>query len=145
MMKTYIVKKGQVAQKWYLFDAAGKNLGRSASRIASILRGKNKPEFSVDADVGDFVVVINADKIAVTGNKFKDKKYFNHSGFPGGMKETNFEKLQARHPGKCLEIAVKGMLPKNPLGRSMFSKLKVYAGTEHPHTAQQPELLQELA
>lgn len=137
-MKTYFATKENADNKWYLVDAEDKVLGRLATQIATYLRGKHKPEFTPHADAGDYIVVINADKIRVTGKKSQDKIYHDHSGFPGGIKSINFDKLQAKSPEKILERAVKGMLPKNPLGRAMYRKLKVYAGTEHPHAAQQP-------
>ena len=140
-MKTYFATN-EIEQKWYVVDAEDKVLGRLASQIAKVLRGKHKPEYTPHADAGDYVVVINADKIKVTGKKAQDKKYYRHSGYPGGIKETNYDKLQAKHPTHALEIAVKGMMPKNPLGRAMQSKLKIYTGSEHPHTAQQPEPLE---
>jgi large subunit ribosomal protein L13 len=122
-------------------DAAGQTLGRLATQIAMRLRGKHKPEYTPHVDTGDFIVVINAERIRVTGNKSKAKIYYSHSGYVGGLKEVTFEKLLAKHPTRVLEIAIKGMLPKNPLGRAMYRKLKVYAGAEHPHAAQQPQLL----
>ena len=140
-MKTYFATSESVEHKWYLVDASGKVLGRLASQIAKYLRGKNKPEYTPHADAGDYIVVIHADQVKVTGNKEKEKVYYRHSGYPGGLKETTFKKLQAKDPTRIIEIAVKGMLPKNPLGREMLRKLKVYAGAEHPHTAQQPEAI----
>ena len=140
-MKTYFATNEEVEHKWYLVDASGKVLGRLATQIAKYLRGKHKPEFTPHADAGDYVVVINAAQVAVTGKKAQEKTYYRHSGYPGGIKETTFEKLQAKNPVQIIELAVKGMLPKNPLGRAMLRKLKVYAGTEHPHTAQQPEAI----
>lgn len=137
-MKTYLATKENTEHKWYLVDAADKVLGRLASQIAKVLRGKHRPEFTPNADAGDYVIVINAEKIKVTGKKRQDKIYYSHSGFPGGIKEIAFDKLQAKHPTQAIEIAVKGMMPKNPLGRVMLSKLKVYAGVEHPHSAQMP-------
>ena len=137
-MKTYFANKENIEHKWYLVDASGKVLGRLASQIAKYLRGKHKPEYTPHADAGDYIVVINADKIKVTGNKEEDKVYHRHSGYPGGIKETNLSAMRAKKPTDIIEIAVKGMMPKNPLGREMLRKLKVYAGTEHPHTAQQP-------
>jgi len=134
--------KDNVVQNWYLIDAKDKTLGRLATAVATRLRGKHKPEFTPHTDTGDFLVVVNADQIAVTGNKFLDKKYYRHTGYPGGLKTTNFKDMQATHPTRTLEIAVKGMLPKGPLGRAMFLKLKVYAGSEHPHAAQQPKPLE---
>ncbi|HEY9034162.1 MAG TPA: 50S ribosomal protein L13 [Pseudomonadales bacterium] len=141
-MKTYSAKPKQVQQDWYVVDAADKTLGRLAAEIAHRLRGKHKPEYTPHVDTGDFIVVVNAEKIAVTGNKAKDKIYYHHTGYIGNMKSISFEKLIDRAPERVLETAVKGMLPKNPLGRQMFSKLKVYAGNSHPHAAQQPKELQ---
>ena len=140
-MKTYSAKPGSVEQEWYIVDAEGKTLGRLASEIASRLRGKHKPEYTPHVDTGDYIVVVNAEKIHVTGNKAKDKIYYKHTGYVGNMKSISFEKLIERAPERALKTAVKGMLPKNPLGRAMFSKLKVYAGDAHPHTAQQPKEL----
>ncbi len=137
-MKTYFATNETATYNWYVVDAAGKVLGRLASQIAKYLRGKHKPEFTPHADAGDYVIVINASKIKVTGKKAKEKIYYTHSGYPGGIKETPFEKLHAKDPTEVIEHAVKGMLPKNPLGRETLRKLKVYAGAEHPHTAQQP-------
>ena len=136
-MKTFVAKPETVKRDWYVVDAEGKTLGRLATEIASRLRGKHKPEYTPHVDTGDYIVVINAEKIAVTGNKAAAKTYYSYSGFPGGLKSITFEKLIARKPEMVLEIAVKGMLPKGPLGRAMFRKLKVYAGTEHNHAAQQ--------
>jgi large subunit ribosomal protein L13 len=140
-MKTFSAKPEAVQQDWYLVDAAGKTLGRLAAEIAHRLRGKHKPEYTPHVDTGDYIVVVNAEKVHVTGKKATDKIYYSHSEFPGGIKEISFEKLIDKAPTRALEIAVKGMLPHNPLGRAMFRKLKVYAGTEHPHTAQQPQTL----
>lgn len=140
-MKTYFATNETIEHKWYVVDASNKVLGRLATQIAKYLRGKHKPEFTPHADAGDYIVVINADQIKVTGNKAEDKVYYSHSGYPGGLKETTFDKLQAKDPTRIIEFAVKGMLPKNPLGRAMLRKLKVYAGAEHPHTAQQPEMI----
>jgi large subunit ribosomal protein L13 len=140
-MKTFSAKPDSVQQDWYLVDAAGKTLGRLAAEIAHRLRGKHKPEYTPHVDTGDYIVVVNAEKVHVTGKKATDKIYYSHSEFPGGIKEISFEKLIDKAPTRALEIAVKGMLPHNPLGRAMFRKLKVYAGTEHPHTAQQPQTL----
>lgn len=140
-MKTFSAKPDAVQRDWYLVDAAGKTLGRLATEIASRLRGKHKPEFTPHVDTGDYIVVVNAEKIHVTGKKATDKIYYSHSEFPGGIKGISYEKLVDKAPTRALEIAVKGMLPHNPLGRAMFRKLKVYAGTEHPHVAQQPQSL----
>lgn len=137
-MKTYFANSENTEHKWYVVDASGKVLGRLATQIAKYLRGKHKPEYTPHADAGDYIVVINASEVKVTGNKEQDKVYYRHSGYPGGLKETTFEKLLAKDPTQIIEIAVKGMLPKNPLGRAMLRKLKVYSGAEHPHTAQQP-------
>jgi large subunit ribosomal protein L13 len=140
-MKTYTAKPATVKRDWLIVDAEGLTLGRLASAVALRLRGKHKPEFTPHVDTGDNIIIINADKVAVTGKKAQDKMYYRHTGYPGGIREINFEDLQARRPGRVVELAVKGMLPKNPLGRAMFTKLKVYAGTEHPHAAQQPKEL----
>jgi large subunit ribosomal protein L13 len=137
-MKTYFATSENTEHKWYVVDASGKVLGRLASQIAKYLRGKHKPEYTPHSDAGDYIIVVNASKIKVTGKKGQDKMYYTHSGYPGGIKETTFDKLQAKDPRRIIELAVKGMMPKNPLGRAMLSKLKVYAGAEHPHTAQQP-------
>jgi large subunit ribosomal protein L13 len=139
--KTYLPTVNSINRKWYVVDAADQRLGRLASEIASVLRGKNKPEFTPFIDAGDFVIVINAEKVAVTGRKRTQKLYRRHSGRPGGMKEETFEKLQARIPERIIEKAVKGMLPKNTMGRDLFTKLKVYEGADHPHGAQMPEVL----
>ncbi|MBT9312310.1 50S ribosomal protein L13 [Leptothoe kymatousa] len=139
MFKTYIPPVQEIEKKWYIVDATDKRLGRLATEIASILRGKNKPTFTPNMDTGDFVIVINAEKVSVTGRKREQKLYRRHSGRPGGMKVETFEQLQARIPERIIEKAVKGMLPKNALGRKLFTNLKVYAGPEHPHQAQQPE------
>lgn len=141
-MKTYSAKGHEVKRDWLVVDASNKVLGRLASEIASRLRGKHKAEYTPHVDTGDYIVVTNADKIVVSGRKFKNKMYYHHTGFPGGIKSTNFEKLQAKNPARVLELAVKGMLPKNPLGRDMYRKLKIYAGTDHPHSAQQPKQLE---
>lgn len=140
-MKTYTAKPGTVPQHWFVVDAAGKTLGRLASEIARRLKGKHKPEYTPHMDVGDYIIVVNAEKVSVTGRKGKDKIYYRHTGYVGNLKETTFDKMQAKHPGRAIEIAVKGMLPKNPLGRAMFRKLKVYAGSTHQHQAQQPKPL----
>jgi len=141
-MKTYTAKAGEVKQDWYVVDAAGKVLGRLASEIARRLRGKHKPEFTPHIDTGDFIVVVNVDKLRVTGRKAENKIYYRHSGYPGGLYSTNFTKLQARHPDRVLRLAVKGMLPKGPLGYAMLKKMKMYVGSSHPHTAQQPKNLE---
>ncbi len=137
-MKTYQAKKEEVEHQWYLVDAEGKVLGRLASELAKILRGKNKPIYTPHVDTGDFVIVVNAGKVALTGKKMKDKIYYHHTGYPGGIREMSAEKLLAKKPTEMIRIAVKGMLPKNSLGRQMFQKLKVYAGAKHPHEAQKP-------
>jgi len=141
-MKTFSAKAQDVAHGWYLVDADGKVLGRLATQIASRLRGKHKPEYTPHVDTGDYIVVVNAAKIRVTGNKAEDKKYYRHTGFPGGIRETSFAKLHAKYPGRVLQKAVKGMLPKGPLGNAMLKKLKVYAEGAHPHSAQQPKALE---
>jgi large subunit ribosomal protein L13 len=137
-MKTYIAKDAEIeaARQWYLVDAEEQILGRMASRIASLLKGKHKPFYSPHQDAGDFIIVVNAEKIAVTGNKMKEKLYYRHSGYPGGQKTTSLEMMLQRHPERVIELAVKRMLPKNALGRRMFRKLNVYAGSQHPHQAQ---------
>ena len=140
-MKTFSAKPAEVKRDWFLVDADGKTLGRLATEIARRLRGKHKTEYTPHVDTGDYIVVINAEKVAVTGNKAKDKMYHHHTGYVGNLKSISFEKLIDKAPERVIEHAVKGMLPKNPLGRAMFGKLKVYAGTEHPHTAQQPQAL----
>ena len=140
-MKTYSAKSGEVNQDWFVVDATDKTLGRLASEIARRLRGKHKPEYTPHIDTGDYIVVVNAEKVRVTGAKATDKMYHHHTGYPGGLKSYSFEKLIERAPERVLQRAVKGMLPRNPLGRAMFKKLKVYSGSEHPHTAQQPEAL----
>ena len=136
-MSTFMAKKEAVQRSWYLVDADNKVLGRLASELAKILRGKNKPDFTPHVDTGDYVVVINAEKVNLTGNKLKDKVYYRHSGYPGGIKSMTAEDLKAKRPEDLVRLAVKGMLPKNRLGRKLFKKLKVYAGAEHPHQAQQ--------
>lgn len=138
LMKTFTAKADNVKRDWYVVDANGKTLGRLATEIARRLRGKHKAEYTPHVDTGDYIVVVNAEKVAVTGNKAKDKIYYSHSGFIGGLKQISFEKLIEKKPELVIESAVKGMLPKGPLGRAMFRKLKVYAGTEHQHAAQQP-------
>lgn len=139
--KTYTPPVDSIERSWYVVDATDQRLGRLATAIAVVLRGKNKPTYTPNMDTGDFVVVINADKVTVTGRKREQKLYRRHSGRPGGMKVETFDKLQSRVPERIIEQAVKGMLPKNALGRKLFTKLKVYAGPEHPHSAQQPEVL----
>jgi large subunit ribosomal protein L13 len=141
-MKTFAAKPQEVLHGWYLVNAEGKVLGRLAAQLAARLRGKHKPEYTPHVDTGDFIVVVNASKIRVTGKKALDKTYYRHTGYPGGLRETNFAKLQARHPERVLEKAVKGMLPKGPLGYAMLRKLKVYAAGTHPHSAQQPKALE---
>ena len=141
-MKTYSAKPGAIRNDWYVVDAQGKVLGRLAVQIATRLRGKHKPEFTPHVDTGDYIVVVNAAKLRVTGNKAQDKKYYRHTGFPGGIRETSFAKLHAKYPGRVLQKAVKGMLPKGPLGNAMLKKLKVYAEGTHPHSAQQPKALE---
>ena len=141
-MKTFSAKGHEVQRDWFVIDATDKVLGRVASEVALRLRGKHKPEFTPHVDTGDFIVVVNAAGLRVTGNKALDKKYYRHSGYPGGIYETNFAKMQAKFPERALEKAVKGMLPKGPLGYAMLKKLKVYAADTHPHTAQQPKALE---
>ncbi|PSN19988.1 50S ribosomal protein L13 [filamentous cyanobacterium CCP5] len=141
MTKTYVPSQSTIDRQWYVVDASGQRLGRLASEIAKTLRGKNKPTFTPNLDTGDFVVVVNAEKVVVTGKKRDEKLYRRHSGRPGGMKSETFAQLQARNPERIIEQAVKGMLPKNALGRQLFTKLKVYAGSEHPHDAQKPQTL----
>jgi large subunit ribosomal protein L13 len=139
--KTFAARPQDIVHGWYLVNAEGKILGRLASQIASRLRGKHKPEYTPHVDTGDYVVVVNAAKIRVTGRKAMDKKYYRHTRYPGGLRETNFTKMQARHPERALELAVKGMLPKGPLGYAMLKKLQVYGAETHPHGAQQPQSL----
>ncbi len=141
-MKTFSAKAHEVQRDWYVVDAADKVLGRLAANIAHRLRGKHKPEFTPHVDTGDFIVVINAGQLRVTGDKAEGRTYYRHTGYPGGIRETNFKKMQSRFPGRALEKAVKGMLPKGPLGYAMIKKLKVYAEATHPHTAQQPKVLE---
>jgi len=141
-MKTFTLKESEVEKKWYVVDAADKTLGRLATQIAVRLRGKHKPIFSYHADAGDFVVVVNAEKVAMTGQKWEKKTYYHHSGYMGGLKEITAEKLRIKRPEDIIRFAVKGMLPKNILGRRQLKKLKVYAGPEHPHQAQKPEKLE---
>ncbi|KPF69353.1 50S ribosomal protein L13 [Piscinibacterium candidicorallinum] len=140
-MKTWVAKAETAQHDWFVIDATDKVLGRVASEVARRLRGKHKPEFTPHVDTGDFIIIVNAAKLRVTGNKSLDKKYYRHSGYPGGIYETNFRDMQAKHPGRALQKAVKGMLPKGPLGYAMIKKLKVYADGTHPHAAQQPQPL----
>ena len=140
-MKTYVTKPADIERAWYVVDAEGQTLGRLASSVASILKGKHKPVYTTHVDTGDFLVVVNAEKIAVTGNKLDDKNYHRFTGHIGNLKTTSLKDMLATHPERVIEIAVKGMLPKNPLGRAMYRKLKVYAGPNHPHAAQQPQAL----
>ncbi len=140
-MKTFVAKPADVKREWFVVDAEGKTLGRLATEIALRLRGKHKAEYTPHVDTGDYIIVLNAEKITVTGNKAKGKIYYHHTGFIGGIKSINFEDLIQRAPERVIEKAVKGILPKGPLGRAMFRKLKVYAGTEHQHSAQQPQVL----
>ena len=141
-MKTFSAKPAEVKHEWFVIDATDKVLGRVASEVALRLRGKHKAIYTPHVDTGDYIVVVNASKLRVTGAKELDKKYYRHTGYPGGIRETNFRDLQAKHPGRALEKAVKGMLPKGPLGYAMIKKLKVYGGAEHPHSAQQPKALE---
>ncbi|WP_448212868.1 50S ribosomal protein L13 [Colwellia sp. MEBiC06753] len=141
-MKTFVAKAESVERDWFVVDAENKTLGRIATEIASRLRGKHKPEYTPHCDTGDYIVVVNAEKVKVTGNKAKGKIYYSHTEFPGGLKQISFEKLIDKAPERAIEFAVKGMLPKGPLGRQMYRKLKVYAGPEHKHAAQQPQLLE---
>ncbi|MCD7866639.1 MAG: 50S ribosomal protein L13 [Clostridiales bacterium] len=140
-MQTYMANPDKIEKKWYVVDAADCTLGRLASGVASVLRGKNKPEFTPFVDTGDYVIVINADKVKVTGKKLDQKIYYRHSEYVGGMKETTLREMMAKKPERVIELAVKGMLPKGPLGRQMYTKLHVYAGPEHKHAAQKPEVL----
>lgn len=140
-MKTSIPTKEQVEQKWYVVDAEGKVLGRLAAQIATVLRGKHKPVFTPHLDCGDYVIVVNAEKVKLTGKKYTQKEYFRHSGYPGGSKFIPFKRMLERHPDRVIRLAVRGMLPHNRLGRKLLKKLKVYEGGEHPHTAQKPEPL----
>ncbi|MDX8393237.1 MAG: 50S ribosomal protein L13 [Mariprofundales bacterium] len=140
-MRTWTYRPGSIQRQWYIVDAEGLTLGRLATKVASVLRGKHRPQYSPHADCGDHVIVINADKVHVTGRKEDNKIYYHHTGFIGGIKSINLRDLREKHPERIIENAVRGMLPKNPLGRSMFGKMKVYAGSDHPHTAQQPKVL----
>ncbi|MBR1478794.1 MAG: 50S ribosomal protein L13 [Lachnospiraceae bacterium] len=141
-MKTYMPNAAAIDRKWYVVDAEGKNLGRLATQVAAVLRGKNKPEFTPNIDTGDYVIVVNAEKVKVTGKKLEQKIYYKHSDYVGGMKETTLKEMLAKHPERVVEHAVKGMLPKGPLGRQMYTKLHVYVGPEHDHAAQKPEALE---
>ena len=141
-MKTFVAKPESVKRDWFVVDAENKTLGRLATEIARRLRGKHKAEYTPHVDTGDYIIVVNADKVVVTGNKTTDKMYYSHTGFPGGIKSISFDKLQAKKPEMIIESAVRGMLPRGPLGRAMFRKLKVYAGAEHNHVAQQPQTLE---
>lgn len=140
-MKTFMANPAKIERKWYVVDATGYTLGRLASEVAKVLRGKNKPEFTPHVDTGDYVIVINAEKVAVSGKKLDQKIYYHHSEYVGGMKETTLREMMAKKPERVIELAVKGMLPKGPLGRQMYTKLHVYAGAEHDHAAQKPEVL----
>ena len=140
-MQTYMANPDKIERKWYVVDADGCTLGRLASGVASVLRGKNKPQFTPHVDTGDYVIIVNADKIKVTGKKLEQKIYYNHSDYVGGMRETTLKEMLAKKPERVIELAVEGMLPKGPLGRSMYTKLFVYAGPEHKHEAQKPEAL----
>jgi large subunit ribosomal protein L13 len=142
MMKSYMARPLEVERKWYVVDAEGKHLGRLATEIVRVLRGKNKPQYTPHVDVGDFVVVVNADRVAVTGRKAEQRVYRRHSGYPGGMRETSYEQMLARKPTEVLRKAVYGMMPKTRLARKQFKKLKIYAGPEHPHAAQDPQTLE---
>jgi len=141
-MKSYMARPLEVERKWYVVDAEGKHLGRLATEIVRVLRGKNKPQYTPHVDVGDFVVVVNADRVVVTGRKAEQRVYRRHSGYPGGMKETSYEQMLARKPTEVLRKAVYGMMPKTRLARKQFKKLKIYAGPEHPHAAQDPQTLE---
>lgn len=141
-MKTFMQKKETVERKWYVVDAEGKTLGRLATQVATVLRGKNKPTYTPHIDCGDYVIVINAEKVVLTGNKLEDKMYYNHSGFPGGLRERNAKTMIEKYPEEMVERAIKGMLPHNALGRAMGKKLFVYAGTDHKHEAQKPEVME---
>ena len=139
-MKSYMAKPNEIEKKWYVIDAEDKVLGRLATEVATILRGKHKPIYTPHVDTGDYVIIINADKVKLTGKKLEQKQYKYHTGYPGGFKAVSYEKMMAEKPEKIIQLAVKGMLPKNSLGRQMFGKLKVYSGPEHNHEAQQPEI-----
>ncbi|MDX9721227.1 MAG: 50S ribosomal protein L13 [Myxococcota bacterium] len=141
-MKSYIAKPGEVERKWYVIDLAGQRVGRVATKVASMLRGKHRPEYTPHTDAGDFVIVVNADKAVFSGTKMQKKMYYTYSGYPGGIRGLTAEKLMQRHPEDIFRLAVRGMLPKTSLGRKLMSKLKIYTGPEHPHAAQQPEVLE---
>jgi len=141
-VSTYMAKPEEIDRNWYVVDASGKTLGRFASEVAQILRGKHKPTFTPNVDTGDYVIVINAEKIELTGNKWQEKEYVHHSNYPGGLKTTTYEKLKDKNPELIIENAVKGMLPHNKLGKKIFKKLKVYSGSKHPHEAQEPEKME---
>jgi large subunit ribosomal protein L13 len=141
-MKTYVATPATRERNWLVVDASGKTLGRLATQIADALRGKRKPEYTPHCDVGDFVIVVNAEKVAVTGNKRQEKRYYRHSGYPGGLRSRTFEEMIERRPEEVLRLAVKGMLPRNRLGRQQLRKLKIYAGPDHPHQAQQPAVME---
>ena len=140
-MKTFMASPATIDRKWYVVDATGMTLGRLSAEVAKVLRGKNKPIFTPFIDTGDYVIVVNAEKVKVTGRKLEQKKYYHHSGWVGGLRETNLKEMLAKKPEQVIELAVKGMLPKGPLGRQMYKKLHVYAGPEHKHAAQKPEVL----
>lgn len=140
-MNTFMASPSTIERKWYVVDATGYTLGRLAANVAAVLRGKNKPTFTPSLDTGDYVIIVNADKVKVTGKKLDQKIYYNHSDYVGGMKETTLKEMMEKHPERVIELAVKGMLPKGPLGRTMYTKLHVYAGPEHDHAAQKPETL----
>lgn len=140
-MRTFVAKPAEIERKWYVVDAEGQTLGRLSTVIARVLIGKNKPEYTPGVDTGDYVIVVNADKVVLSGNKAQKKTYFSHSGYPGGMKQTSFANMMQKRPERVVELAVKGMLPKNALGRAMYKKLKVFAGPDHEHAAQQPVVL----
>ena len=142
MSRSYMAKPEEVVRKWYVVDASGRTLGRLASKVAAILRGKHKPTYTPRVDTGDYVIVVNADKVVVTGNKARDKVYYHHTQYPGGLRSITFEDLMKKSPERVIERAVRGMLPRNRLGRSMIKKLKVYASPDHPHQAQKPEILE---
>ncbi|MDX8411219.1 MAG: 50S ribosomal protein L13 [Mariprofundaceae bacterium] len=143
-MRTWTSRPGDIKREWYVIDAKGQTLGRLATRVATVLRGKHRPQYTPHADTGDHVIVLNAQQVSLTGRKEEQKVYYRHSGYPGGIKSTSIKRMREEHPERIIENAVRGMLPKNPLGRSMFGKLKVYAGDSHPHHAQQPKPLDEV-